>query len=207
MSETAATAATALITQGLETLEAMAREAGLVPACDEFFFLRHGETAGNASRTFQPLDEPLNAQGHQQARAAAAILGGASFSRIIASDLPRAWLTAGKVAAASGHPVQPEALIRERFFGDWIGAPSAGFDWRHDPPGGETLATFVARTLLGLQKNLAQGDRPLLVAHGGNLHVLRGALGVPWDAAHTGNALPLHFRRTRQGWSMVALSR
>ena len=101
--------------------------------------------------------------------------------------------------------MHPEALIRERFFGDWIGTPAAGFDWRKDPPGGETLPVFVERTLQGFGKVLGKGGRPLFVAHGGNLHVLRGALGLPLDAAHVGNALPLRVRRHRKGWQLQAV--
>ena len=96
---------------GLDILAAKARAAALKPAVPLFYFLRHGETAGNAAKTLQPIDEPLNARGHEQARAAAAVLKNVEFTHIVASDQPRAWLTAGKVAAAAIMMILALALV------------------------------------------------------------------------------------------------
>ncbi|HYM32861.1 MAG TPA: histidine phosphatase family protein [Candidatus Cybelea sp.] len=190
---------------GLDALAALARSAGLDPGVPVFYFLRHGETAGNASRTFQPLDEPLNAAGHEQARVAASLLRQAEFEHIVASDLPRAWLTAGKVAAATRRPVHAEQGLRERFFGDLIGTPNVALDWHMDPPGGETLQQFVTRAVAGLNRTLARGATPLVVSHGGVLHVLRSGLGLELTGDLVANAMPLRFELTAMRWSVTAV--
>jgi probable phosphoglycerate mutase len=46
---------------------------------------------------------------------------------------------------------------------------------------------------------------PLLVAHGGTLLVLAGALGVRLEPAMRANAMPLLFRRAGAAWEAVAL--
>jgi len=191
---------------GLDVLARKARAAGLAPAVSLFYFLRHGETAGNAAKTFQPLDEPLNARGHEQARAAAAILKDVAFARITASDLPRAWLTAGKVAAATRRAVHAEPLLRERFFGALIGTPNLGIDWASHPPGGESLDDFVARAVSGLMQATAHGDTPLVVSHGGVLHVLRAGLGLDLTGDFVVNALPLRFERRGGRWTVVPVA-
>ena len=187
---------------GLDALIARARQAGLKPAVPKFYFLRHGETAGNASKTFQPIDEPLNARGHEQARAAAAVLKAVEFSNIVASDQPRAWLTAGKVAAATGRVVHAEPKLRERFFGDLIGTPNLGIDWAAHPPGGETLDEFIARAVAGITRATKLGEVPLMVSHGGVLHVLRAGLGLELSADFVANAMPLRFELVRERWTI-----
>jgi probable phosphoglycerate mutase len=191
---------------GLDALAERAIAAALKPAVPLFYFLRHGETAGNAAKTFQPLDEPLNAQGHAQARAAAAVLKGVEFTDIVASDLPRAWLTAGKVAAATRRLVQAEPLLRERFFGDLIGTPNLGIDWAAHPPGGETLDEFVARAVAGLTQASASGAVPLIVSHGGVLHVLRAGLGLELSGDFVANAMPLRFQRRDGRWTIAPVA-
>ncbi len=56
---------------GLDRLTALARACALAPACDRFFFLRHGQTGRNAARIFQGPDEPLSETGIAQAERAA----------------------------------------------------------------------------------------------------------------------------------------
>lgn len=192
---------------GVDAVLDAARGVGLRVGTEAFLFCRHGQTAGNAARIYQHPHDPLDAEGHVQAiRAAAAIAAGPRPSRLLASDMARAWLTAGHIASASGLAVQPTPKLRERSFGTLIGSSSAGFDWRTDPPGGETLAEFVGRTAAALSDALSGDDMPLLVAHGGTLLVLAGALGVALDPALRGNAVPLLVRRAGAGWDMRPLS-
>jgi probable phosphoglycerate mutase len=192
----------------LETARETARAIGFAARTDAFLFCRHGQTAGNAARFYQHAHEPLDAEGHAQAMRAAAIIGaGPRPSRTLASDMARAWLTAGHIASAGGFAVQPAPGLRERCFGALVGSSSAGFDWRSDPPGGETLDAFVSRTLAGLSEALSDGDMPLLVAHGGTLLVIAGALGVSLDPALRANAMPLLVRRDGAAWGIRPLDR
>ncbi|WP_232324380.1 histidine phosphatase family protein, partial [Variovorax sp. WDL1] len=61
---------------GLAQLIELAAAPPLAPACDHFYFLRHGQTAGNAQRIFQAVDAPLSTLGLQQAARAAERLAG-----------------------------------------------------------------------------------------------------------------------------------
>jgi probable phosphoglycerate mutase len=191
---------------GVDAVFDAARTIGLTIGARSFIFCRHGQTAGNAMRVYQHAHEPLDAEGHAQAIAAgAAIAAGPRPTRLLASDMARAWLTAGHIAAATGLAVQATPGLRERSFGTLVGGSSAGFDWRIAPPGGETLATFVGRTVAALSDALAGDDSPLLVAHGGTLLVLAGALGLRLDQALRANAVPLLLQRDAEGWAIRRL--
>mgnify|MGYP005850605723 CR=1 FL=1 len=193
---------------GLDAVFDMARAAGVRVRADAFLFCRHGQTAGNAARIYQHAHEPLDAEGHAQAiRAAAAVVAGPRPSRLLASDMARAWLTAGHIASAARLPVMPAPGLRERSFGALLGTSSAGFDWRADPPGGETLPAFVGRTAAALSDALDADGLPMIVAHGGTLLVLAGALGLPLDPELRANAVPLLIRRAGPAWDMRPLDR
>lgn len=185
---------------GQRALRAAARATGLAVGRPSFLFLRHGRTAGNLSRTFQHPDLPLCAEGYADADLAARCLRDVEFDHIYASDMARAWLTAGRVAAATGKPVRVWRALRERYFGDFIGTSSEGLDWRVDPPNGEPMHAFVERTLRGVAELLGPGPRPLLVSHGGVLRVLCGALDVDLTVELTANALPLVFEQRGDRW-------
>jgi broad specificity phosphatase PhoE len=190
---------------GAEAVMEMARGTGLSVGVERFLFCRHGQTAGNLSRIYQHPHDPLDAEGHAQAmRAGAIIAAGPRASRLVASDMARAWLTAGHLAGATGLAAEASAGLRERSFGTLIGASSAAFDWRADPPGGEVLGAFVQRSARALEAVLAEGT-PLVVAHGGTLLVLAGALGVALPAELRRNAVPLLVRRAGAGWEIGAL--
>jgi len=52
-----------------------------------FYFVRHGESEGNAARIFTgQTDSPLTARGRQQAATVAEELANVKFDRIISSD-------------------------------------------------------------------------------------------------------------------------
>lgn len=192
---------------GLEAITTTAAARPLRARVDRFLFLRHGRTAGNIARVFQHPDDPLAPEGFADADRAAVALAAGPFERIAASDMARAWLTAGRVAAASGRPVTAVPGLRERYFGDWIGSPNEGLDWRADPPGGETLAQFVDRVAEGFETALADPRPTLVVAHGGVLRVLAGMLGVGLPLDLTANALPLAVARTASGWTVTPYGR
>ena len=190
---------------GLDELLRYAAEHPIAPACDAFYFLRHGQTAGNAQRIFQTLAEPLNETGHGQARRAAQLLAGVPLATIVCSDAQRVLDTAGAVAATHGLAPQCEPGLRERNFGCLIGTSSAQIDWACHPEGGESLLEFAQRKRAALQHALAQPGPVLVVAHGGSLFALVAMLGLPIDLNVLGNAQPLRFERRGPTWSVTPL--
>ncbi len=191
--------------RGLDALFEIARAAPITVRQSRFVFVRHGETDGNSSRTFQRADQPLNARGLQQATDAAAVLATQRISEIKASSMPRAFVTAEVIGKPHKIAPQPVDDLRERWFGDLVGTPAAGYDWRDAPPNGETLTTFVARTQRGLGAALSGSAATAIVAHGGTLYVLGPSLGVELPEDFYANARPLLFERRQSGWSVTAL--
>jgi len=190
---------------GLARLIELAAAEPLAPACDHFYFLRHGQTAGNAQRIFQSVDTPLSPLGLAQAAKAAERLAGEPIRSVVCSDARRAFDTAHAVATGLGMaPLRFEGL-RERNFGALIGTSSAELDWACAPEGGETLPQFVARKRAALAAALAHPAPVLIVAHGGSLFVLAAALGVPLEAGVLGNAQPLRFERSGPTWAVKPL--
>ena len=110
--------------------------------------VRHGETAGNASRILQRSDAPLNERGLAQAERLAARLRGMAIAHVLCSDLPRAQMTAAPLAAFA--TIEHTALLQERNFGTLRGTPYAEltrdpFAPDYEPPGGEGVPAFHAR--------------------------------------------------------------
>lgn len=191
--------------QGLEEFLALGRELPLLPTCDHFYFLRHGQTARNLQRIFQAPDEPLNDTGLEQARGAAALLAGEPICTIVCSDAQRAMTTALTVAAPHAIAPMPDEGLRERNFGALIGTSSMRIDWACEPENGETLAVFMQRKHAALSRALALPAPVLVVAHGGSLYALAAMLGIPMDMKLLGNAQPLRFARSGTIWSIEPL--
>lgn len=193
---------------GLDQLVRIAAAQPLSPACDHFYFLRHGQTGRNAQRIFQDVDEPLSELGLQQAARAAQLLAGEPIRTVVCSDARRARDTAHAVGAALKLQPTPQAALRERNFGALIGTSSANIDWACEPEGGETLTQFVTRKRAALDAALRQQPAPVLVvAHGGTLYALAALLGVPIDFELLGNAQPLRFERGGSAWGVTPLLR
>ncbi|GAA6140333.1 histidine phosphatase family protein [Hydrogenophaga sp. 5NK40-0174] len=137
--------------------------------------VRHGETALNAARVFQPPETPLSDLGRQQAQAVGRRLARSGAVGLIASDLTRAWETAAAVAEHSGLRAQALASLHERNFGDWRGQPHAmvgenALSIADAPPGGESQSEFEQRVLVSFRELLAlkeamEGDM-IVVTHG-----------------------------------------
>lgn len=162
--------------------------------------VRHGETPWNTQRRMQGhQDIPLNEQGLAQAVAAARYLAGCHaqtpFAALISSDLLRARQTAGAIGAALALPVQLDAGLRERHYGDFEGKTpaearlfaEAAYDTllaREDlaaAPGGVEPLKVMAERIEGYMHTLATNyadQSVILVTHGGVLDVLyRRVLG------------------------------
>jgi len=180
---TAAPSASGHRPSGLDQLIALAAAQRLAPACDHFYFLRHGQTGRNAQRIFQATDEPLSELGLQQAARAAELLAGEPIRTIVCSDARRAFDTAHAVGSALKLVPTAQAVLRERNFGALIGTSSANIDWACEPEGGETLAQFVDR----------------------KRQALAALLGVAVDASIFGNAQPLRFTRAGPTWAVTPL--
>ncbi|MBB1603457.1 histidine phosphatase family protein [Variovorax sp. UMC13] len=190
---------------GFDELVRLAAAEPIAPACDHFYFLRHGQTGRNASRIFQAVDEPLSELGQQQAVLAAERLTGEPIRTIVCSDARRAFDTAHTVAASLRIVPLAREDLRERHFGALIGTSSVNLDWACAPEGGETLAQFVDRKRAALNLALAQPGPVLVVAHGGTLYVLAALLGVTIEPAILGNAQPLRFERVDGRWQVEPL--
>lgn len=193
------------MSNGIEEFLRLGRELPLLPVCDQFYFLRHGQTARNVQRIFQAPDEPLNDTGLEQARQAAELLAGEPLRTIVCSDAQRAMTTALTVAAPHGIAPLPEEGLRERNFGVLIGTSSARIDWTCDPENGESLPGFMRRKRAALAHALALPAPVLVVAHGGSLYALTAMLGIPMDMRLLGNAQPLRFVKSGTIWKIEPL--
>jgi broad specificity phosphatase PhoE len=191
--------------RGLDALFTLAAATPVRPVAGRFLFVRHGETDGNRRHIFQRSDQPLNETGLTQAARAAERLARERVAAIRASSMSRAFTTAEIVARPHGLTPAPMDDLRERWFGDMVGKPASGYDWRAVPPNGESLETFVARTQRGLTEALAEADDTAVVAHGGTLYVIGPSLGLQIPDAHYANATPLLFERVAGAWRVKAL--
>lgn len=155
------------------------------PLTRRVVILRHGRTTWNAERRFQGQeDPPLDEVGIAQAKRAAQILNQIEFSKIVASDLQRAVVTAQLIAAGSNQGVVQDLGLRETHCGAWQGrtwpeiyetdqerllAWSTSGDIR---PGedGETRSEVAQRFVSAVESQLsdvALGGTLLVVTHGG----------------------------------------
>ena len=165
------------------------------------FVIRHGETPGNAARVVQTADTPLSPRGLGQADQLARRLAGEGIASILASDLPRAAMTAERLRAATGAPVAYEPLLHERNFGELRGTAYADLSvdlFAPDlvPPGGESWAVFDQRVTAAWEVMRAASD-----AAPGHLAVVTHGLVCRSLVKHHfrlagGEAVPLRFGNT-----------
>ena len=148
-----------------------------------FYFVRHGESEGNAAGRFTgQTDSPLTARGRQQAQAIADELASVRFDRIVSSDLSRTRDTAEAIAKRQGLEVEVLPELREIDVGERTGKP---FDevrglpnWTDDGfvawPGGETLDRVITRVLGVIERLVREspGKTILVVGHGGVNRIL-----------------------------------
>lgn len=188
-------------------LDLLMREAAVTPLecdCDRFYFVRHGQTAGNFSGIVQVPTIPLDETGESQAKMAGELLSSHQIDIVVASPFKRAYDTARAVAGPREMTVNPN--LAERLFGELMGTRSAELDWGKHPRGGESMAEFIHRTRTGFLQSVAWPGEKAIVAHGGNLRVIAAGLGVPLSETAVSNAHPLLFERMRGGWRITELA-
>lgn len=189
---------------GLDIMTARAAEMPLDCDCDRFYFIRHGQTAGNFSGIVQAPTIALDATGEAQAQAAAALLASHKIDLVVASPFKRAFDTA--VAVACDRPLTVNPNLAERLFGEFMGTPSAKLDWTKSPRGGESMDEFILRTRAGFAQAIAWPGEKAIVAHGGNLRVIAAGLRVAMPETAFANAHPLLFERAGGAWAVTELA-
>ena len=144
------------------------------------YLMRHGQVAYfKDGRPLRQHAVPLTAEGREQAAAAATLLEGIAFDRVITSDLPRTVETARIVAPS----VEPESWpeLREIESGRLDEIPEDALEatflgaWRDVVPedvrflGGETIGSLLDRVLPAVDRLVADPDWDVLLAvlHGG----------------------------------------
>jgi broad specificity phosphatase PhoE len=146
-----------------------------------FYFIRHGQSVGNAEGYFTGwMDSPLTGQGQREAEARRASVEALDLKpdRIVTSTLSRAIETASIINRDLALPVSRDADLREQNYGTLQGMDRQsvydqfGPDHYFDPPGGETINVFTQRIVTALDRILAEGGLPLIVGHGGMPHAL-----------------------------------
>lgn len=142
----------------------------------QIYFIRHGESEGNASETWATWDSPLTKTGRAQALNAAqtAAKDGIRFDVIYSSPQPRALETAQIVATELQYPIENiiiEHDLRERNFGNLIGTQRKDFFKDHtyqdidNVANVESLADVQSRAELVLETVQKNEGTVLLVAH------------------------------------------
>ena len=154
------------------------------------YLMRHGQVAYfEGGRPVPQHQVPLTAEGREQAAAAAKLLDGVAFDRVVTSDLPRTIETA-RIVAPTVEPEQwPE--LREIESGRLDEIPADALEaaflgaWQDVVPedarflGGETIGSLFDRVIPALEKLRADPDWDVLLAvlHGGvNRAILSYAL-------------------------------
>ena len=150
----------------------------------KLYVTRHGETEWNARDAISGVtDIALAPAGLEQAQALAEECAKAGdISRIIASPMQRAQMTAGIVAGRLGLTVQTDERLREWDYGsfegkhrDIPGFREAKAAWGCKMPGGgESVFQIVQRSynVIDDVKRLYPDENVLLVCHGGICRVI-----------------------------------
>jgi probable phosphoglycerate mutase len=153
-------------------------------------FIRHGETDWNVNGRWQgQAAVPLNAWGRRQADVVASYVAaqGERFAALYASDLSRAYDTAGALARSLGLAVVSDPRLREIDLGEWQGLTEEEVklwdgerlawvrqdNFNHARPGGESWQQVGTRGAEALREIV--GAHPesslLVVSHGGTIRV------------------------------------
>ena len=149
----------------------------------KIIFVRHGESLGNAARSFLGhTNVDLSPRGYQQAERTADLLSCVHIDRIYSSDLLRAFNTGVKIAEKHNLSVEPSELLRELYLGSWEGKTVASLEadfpelmhvWKTDfgrmvCPGGESSVELRERIYKAVFKIAEEnlGKTVVIACHG-----------------------------------------
>ena len=157
------------------------------------YVVRHGQTDWNKDGRIQGgTDNPLNANGRDQAAAMARLMADVKVDAVYVSSHQRARQTAAVFEGRT--PVVAMDELRERFFGKFEGANDKDpaivadwnkrrFSWADDMEGGETLESQSRRAEVALKTirdKHKDGGTVVVVGHGGiNPLLVSHLIGVP----------------------------
>jgi probable phosphoglycerate mutase len=180
------------------------------------YVVRHGEAEGNREGRFLgQVNPPLTDTGREQARRQGLALQGLGITRILASDLVRAFTTASLIGEALDLKVESTPLLREVNHGvidGWLASEISASEYgpardkdkyHYRPPRGESYADIETRILSVLTPS---NEEPmLLVTHLGPLrvllHCLCGYSPTAAASAKIGHDAILALNKTDAGWS------
>jgi broad specificity phosphatase PhoE len=145
----------------------------------ELILVRHGETDWNRDGRYQGhADPPLNEAGREQARELARTLADLEFAAAYSSDLRRAAETARIILSGRDVELIEDPGLREIDVGSWSGLTRADVELRFpgaDEHDGETRDEHLERVRAAVESiaHRHQGQRVLIVSHGGSIRTLR----------------------------------
>ncbi len=171
------------------------------------YLIRHGETSGNRNRVVQVPETPLSEVGLAQAERLAGRLSGEGLTRILASDLARASMTAEALARRTGLEIEYDPVFQERNYGEIRGTAYADLGLNphapaYVPPGGESWGDFHARVDRAFERILGAASTTAghiaVVTHGLVCHSIANRfLSLPAHVSRTGDdGPPLAFGNT-----------
>lgn len=152
------------------------------------YFVRHGQSQGNAAPVFQAKDSPLSEKGFRQAEFIATRVSSVPFDKLIASPLKRSCQTAEIISKAVNKSITFSDLFVERIKpssidGKYYADSSANNVWRRweeslvtsgkTVEDGENYEQIVKRADQALDYLKQQSEKTLVVVtHGYFLHTL-----------------------------------
>jgi broad specificity phosphatase PhoE len=146
------------------------------------FLIRHGQTEwNNDSRAQGHTDVSLDEIGLRQSELLGRRFSFEDVQLVLSSDLRRSVQTAEPIARAAGAPLELDARLRERTFGDWeghaYGIVSEGLHRLHNeagvslydvrPPNGESMRDVWERLAPVVEMLRVEHRDVAVVSHGG----------------------------------------
>ncbi len=195
------------------------------PPKTHFDLLRHTVTEWNQSRRIQgQSDSPLTLTGETLALRWGRLLAGKSWSRILSSDLGRAWKTTELINQTLNLPVTLDFRLREKDWGKWTGktmvqlktefaeiwAKEMPSEWDFCPPGGESSQSVWKRGLeaLAVASGNWPGEEILVVTHEGMIKSLIYHESTLFGLINEGHCLmPDHLHRVTYLSGRLAIER
>ena len=152
-----------------------------------WYFVRHGQSVANRDGWLAGhVDAPLTPLGVRQAQCLAPQIRTLPISRVLTSDLRRAYRTAELLTHGTGLVPERFEAMRERHLGDWEHREKRWalhserkhhlMSWETGPPGGGEGRRDVAHRILRWLIEVDAGPNTLMVAHGTLLGAIIGLL-------------------------------